>query len=59
MDYMMSFKKRIDNLVFDQSHWKPSEEQMRVLKQVEDRVAMKSGYWEQVLDSLYADLQKL
>ena len=39
--------------------WKPSEEQMRVLKQVEDRVAMKSGYWEQVLDSLYLDLIKL
>lgn len=39
--------------------WKPSEEQMRVLKQVEDRVAMKSGYLEQVLDSLYCDLQKL
>ena len=39
--------------------WKPSKERMRVLKQVEDRVAMKSGYWEQVLDSLYLDLQKL
>ena len=38
-------------------HWKPTEEQMKILKAVEDYVAQVSGYWEQGLDSLYNDLQ--
>jgi hypothetical protein len=28
VDYMISFKKRIEELSFDKPHWKPSEEQM-------------------------------
>jgi hypothetical protein len=28
VDYMISFKKRIDELAFDEPSWKPSEEQM-------------------------------
>ncbi len=31
VDYMQSFRKRIDNLQFDEPQWKPSEEQMNAL----------------------------
>ena len=31
VDYMRSFKERIDNSVFDQCHWKPSEDEERLI----------------------------
>ena len=34
VDYMRSFKERIDNSVFDQCHWKPSKEQIQALEYV-------------------------
>ena len=32
VDYMISFKKRIEELSFDEPNWKPSEEQMEAIK---------------------------
>lgn len=61
VDYMQSFKKRIDNLQFSESHWKPSEEQM-------DALRASNSYWKgttnevprtDLLESLYNDLEKL
>lgn len=58
VDYMISFKRRIEELSFDRPHWKPSEEQMKWLKDVIETVPMTCR--QQVpLESLYVDLQKL
>ena len=42
-----------------QSHWKPSEHQMNILKAVKDYVGKGSGYWGEGLGSLIDDLEKL
>jgi len=42
-----------------QSHWKPSEHQMTILKNVKDYVGKGSGYWGEGLGSLIDDLEKL
>lgn len=42
-----------------QSHWKPSEHQMNILKAVKDYVSKGSGYWGEGLGSLIEDLEKL
>ena len=41
------------------SSWKPSEEQMNILKAVKDYVGKGSGYWGEGLGSLIDDLEKL
>ena len=63
VDYMISFKKRIEELSFDKPYWKPSEEQMEALAMA---VAFFKTKWtgakvkEQLaLESLYEDLKKL
>lgn len=42
-----------------QEHWKPSEEQMSILKAVKEHVGRGSGYWGEGLGSLIKDLEKL
>lgn len=65
VDYMMSFKKRIDNLVFDQYHWKPTEEQMEAFKgYIEDfqaRAEAAVGGWNNfdVMIQLYEQLKAI
>ena len=45
--------------LLSQSHWKPSEHQMTILKNVKDYVGKGSGYWGEGLGSLIDDLEKL
>ena len=62
VDYMRSFKERINNLSFGETtHWKPNEEQIGALK-------ASNSYWRgvtnitppiRILESLYNDLKKL
>ena len=66
VDYMMSFKERINNLSFeDKHHWKPSEEQMKAFKDyIEDFQAKAEaavGGWNNfdVMIELYEQLKKL
>lgn len=57
VDYMISFKKRIEELLFDKTHWKPSEEQMEALSDAYvEANTFKEG---DILESLYNDLKKL
>ena len=58
VDYMQSFKKRIDNLQFDESRWKPSDEQLRPLEYAIDYFKKKQNDTT-YLESLYNDLKKL
>ena len=57
VDYMISFKKRIEELSFDKPSWKPSEEQMEALGDAYvEANTFKNG---DILESLYNDLKKL
>lgn len=58
VDYMQSFRKRIDNLQFDEPQWKPSEEQMKALHAASS-VSSLGEYVQRHLFSLYNDLKKL
>lgn len=58
VDYMQSFRKRIDNLQFDEPHWKPNEEQMKALHAASS-VSSLGEYVQRHLFSLYNDLKKL
>ena len=60
VDYMISFKKRIEELSFDNLSWNPSEEQMSMLLAViRDPNNVGSESCHLALESLYEDLQKL
>ena len=71
VDYMISFKRRIEELSVDKPSWKPSEEQMKALYYaLNDAISLYSDkvsplYEEisrthfDVLESLYNDLKKL
>ena len=58
VDYMQSFKKRIDNLQFDEPRWKPSVDQMKALHAVSG-LSSSGEYVQNHLWSLYCDLQEL
>ena len=58
VDYMQSFKKRIDNLQFDEPRWKPSVDQMKALRAVSG-LSSSGEYVQNHLWSLYCDLQEL
>ena len=58
VDYMISFKRRIEELSFDKPSWKPSKEQMIALnKVVNGEVLLTTQH--KSLESLYNDLKKL
>ena len=71
VDYMISFKRRIEELSFDEPSWKPSEEQMKALYcALNDAISLYSDkvspLYEEIsrthfdaLESLYNDLKKL
>lgn len=65
VDYMRSFKERIEELSFDKPHWKPSEEQMAALKYVTKKwedgqgVACPSSFKYHAITELYEQLKKL
>ena len=57
VDYMISFKKRIEELSFDKPSWKPSEEQKEALEYVirdyrEDSCNATANYLQEILDHL-------
>ena len=57
VDYMISFKRRIEELSFDKPSWKPSEEQMDSLR---DTIVQTKGYsYSMYLPELYEQLKKL
>lgn len=60
VDYMRSFKERIEKLSFDEPSWKPSEEQIKALDKaipVCMEVVGRDGI--APLESLYEHLKKL
>ena len=60
VDYMISFKKRIEELWFDKPYWKPSEEQMKALERTIQLANFGCGEdRRKALVSLHAELKKL
>lgn len=60
VDYMRSFKERIEELSFDKPSWKPSEEQLSMLLAVindPNNAGAESCYM--ALKSIYNNLKKL
>ena len=53
------YKQAVEKLLSLRPSWKPSEEQMSILKAVKDYVGRGSGYWGEGLGSLIEDLEKL
>lgn len=59
VDYMRSFKERIEKLSFDEPSWKPSEEQMAALCSELPVVKGSGDKVQDILETLYDDLKKL
>lgn len=59
VDYMISLKKRIEELPFDEPFWKPSEEQMKALEQwlKDKQYDGDSRYVYPIFESLYKQLK--
>lgn len=57
VDYMISLKRRIEELSFDEPSWKPSEEQMAALKEALETYKGFEEY--DAMKSLYEQLKKL
>ena len=58
VDYMTSFKRRIEEFPVDEPSWKPSEEQMEMLAMFAN-LRCASRREANILESLYNDLKKL